>query len=326
MFLVLLFFFQVLSFIILSASHAKPQGYDLTPSGPSLALGGSSSGFVSGSRRASASEHRNDGGLSGTGGCKQGEVLHVDGTCVVPIITRNVFLYDAPKSIQQPGGTPPSLPPPKIDNNIIFVRLPEGGIGTEPVIVPPPRQESIIYVLNKNDGSGGQRVIEVTAPPPSNPEVYFVTYGEGESPTLPIGVDLETALSVATEAGGLPFKGASGSGDGFSGNAGNSVSRGGFGVARGDGGVNTGSEGSSSIESANGNDGGFDIDTTGSAGIEEFGGRDGFGGESSSYSDIGFHGTGFDSGSQAAIIGSDIQYSQSRDNHVYIPSNLYSEP
>ncbi|XP_037791991.1 uncharacterized protein LOC119587312 [Penaeus monodon] len=208
----------LLFFTVISASQATPQGYNLpTPSGPGIVLGGSSSGFISGSRRAFASGHGNDGRASVAGGCKQGEVLHVDGTCVVPIITRNIFLYDAPKLTQQADGTFSSFPPPKVDHNIIFVRLPKGDVGTEPVIVPPPRQENIIYVLSQSGGGVGRRVIEVTAPPPSNPEVYFVTYGEGENPTLPIGVDLETALSAATEAGGLAFGGASGIGDGFDG-------------------------------------------------------------------------------------------------------------
>nr|XP_027217931.1 uncharacterized protein LOC113810452 [Penaeus vannamei] len=122
----------------------------------------------------------------------------------------NVFVYDAPEQSQQPSGPPPSVPPPRVDHNILFVRLPEGGAGPEPIIVPPPRQENIVYVLNKNDGAGGQRVIEVTAPPATNPEVYFVNYEEGENPTLPIGVDLETALNAAASAGGQVIGGGGG--------------------------------------------------------------------------------------------------------------------
>merc|ERR1712212_372682 len=133
-------------------------------------------------------------------GCSGGKILHVDGTCVEPIVTKKVFVYDVPK--QEPSGPPPTVPPPRVEENILFVRLPEGGTGPEPIIVPPPRQNNIVYVLNKNDGSAGQQVIEVEAPPPSTPEVVFVNYKEGENPILPIGVDLETALNAATETGG----------------------------------------------------------------------------------------------------------------------------
>ncbi|XP_042859261.1 uncharacterized protein LOC122245400, partial [Penaeus japonicus] len=211
---------------ILIASHAAPQGYDIsTPSGPGLALSGNAEGFASVFLRGSEGSSTRFADEGGAGRCKNGELLHVDGKCVVPITTRNIFLYDAPKQTAQAGGAPPNLPPPKVDHNILFVRLPEGGTGAGPFIIPPPQQENIIYVLSKNGGGGGQRVIEVTAPPPSNPEVYFVNYGEGDNPTLPIGVDLETALSVATEAGGLDV--------------------GGFGDS---GGVNTASRGSSLLD------------------------------------------------------------------------------
>ncbi|XP_063593754.1 uncharacterized protein LOC134770728 [Penaeus indicus] len=293
--------------LVILASHATPQGYNLpTPSGPGLLLDGSSSGFISGS---SSSGHGNDGGTSAVGGCKVGEILHVDGTCVVPVITRNIFLYDAPKQTEEAGGTFPSFPPPKVDHNIIFVRLPKGEVGTEPVIVPPPRQENIIYVLNKSGGSGGQRVIEVTAPPPSNPEVYFVTYGDGENPTLPIGVDLETALSVATEAGGQAFGGASVTGDGFGGKVGSS-----------------GSGGNTLIGSTSGSDSESGSNARGSEGSVGFGINDEFGGERSSYSDTGFEGTGFDSGFQAGVVDSDDQYGHQRDTSLSTPSSLYSGP
>lgn len=203
----------------MAASGAAPQGYDISkPSGPGFSFGsGGSSGSTGGGGSSSGSGYSNGGGGS-SGGCKEGEILHVDGTCVVPEITRNVYLYDAPQQSQNTG-TPPDIPPPKVDYNIIFVRLPEGGAGPEPIIIPPPRQENIVYVLNKNGGAGAQRVIEVTTPPSSNPEVYFVNYGEGENPTLPIGVDLQTALNAATEASGQVVGGAAG-GQGGSGNVG----------------------------------------------------------------------------------------------------------
>merc|ERR1712212_690156 len=134
-------------------------------------------------------------------GCREGQILHVDGNCVEPIVTKNVFVYDVPQQ-QQPSGPPPVIPPPRVEENILFVRLPEGGAGPEPIVIPPPRQNNIVYILNKNDGLGEQRVIEVEAPPPSNPEVILVNYQEGENPILPIGVDLQTALNAATATGG----------------------------------------------------------------------------------------------------------------------------
>ncbi|XP_042879568.1 uncharacterized protein LOC122257992 [Penaeus japonicus] len=148
-----------------------------------------------------------NGGLTDTnsvdseGECKKGEVRHVDGTCVVPVISRKVFVFTVPQQEQETDAPLPELPLPKVEHNILFVRLPEAGEGPEPIIVPPPRQNNIVYVLNKQNEQT-QRVIEVPAPPPSEPEIYFIDYEEGENPTLPGGVDLQTALGSASEAGG----------------------------------------------------------------------------------------------------------------------------
>ncbi|XP_063593755.1 uncharacterized protein LOC134770729 [Penaeus indicus] len=262
---------------VVAASSAAPQGYDISkPSGPGFSFGSggfsgsnggggspSGSGYSNGGGSSSSSSGYSNGGGGSSGGCKEGEILHVDGTCVVPEITRNVFLYDAPQ--QSPNTvTPPDIPPPKVDYNIIFVRLPEGGAGPEPIIIPPPRQENIVYVLNKNGGGGAQRVIEVTTPPPSNPEVYFVNYGEGENPTLPIGVDLQTALNAATEASGQVVGGAAG-GQGGSGTvggtngyarSGNNGGKSGFGGSGGFVRGNSGSRGSGFGASGGGSSGG----------------------------------------------------------------------
>lgn len=136
--------------------------------------------------------------------CKEGEVRHVDGSCIVPEITRKVYVVSVPKQTPQSSDSLPDLPPPRVDHNILFVRLPEGGVGPDPIIVPPPRQDNIVYVLSKRN-QNGQRVIEVPAPPPSEPEIYFVNYDDGENPTLPGGLDLETALGSAVEANGQIF-------------------------------------------------------------------------------------------------------------------------
>ncbi|XP_047487225.1 pupal cuticle protein 36-like [Penaeus chinensis] len=137
----------------------------------------------------------------GSGGCTAGTVLHVNGSCVTPEVTRRIYVYDAPPQLIQRSGTPPRIPSPRVEHNIVFVRVPEKGAGPEPIVIPPPQQEIIIYVLNKNEGDGGQRVIEVPTPPPSRPEVFFVNYADRENPQLPIGVDLQTALQAAVNGG-----------------------------------------------------------------------------------------------------------------------------
>ncbi|XP_037791944.1 uncharacterized protein LOC119587264 [Penaeus monodon] len=140
-------------------------------------------------------------GSNGTTACEEGEILHIDGSCVVPVITRKVFVFNVPQQEPQNNSTLPELPPLKVEHNILFVRLPEAAEGPEPIIVPPPKQNNIVYVLNKQNEQT-QRVIEVPAPPPSEPEIYFVDYKEGENPSLPGGVDLLTALGSASETGG----------------------------------------------------------------------------------------------------------------------------
>lgn len=57
---------------------------------------------------------------------------------------------------------------------------------------------SAVYILNKQPREN-QKLIEVPAPPPSEPEVYFINYSEGENPILPNGIDLQTALNAAIQ-------------------------------------------------------------------------------------------------------------------------------
>lgn len=130
--------------------------------------------------------------------CKEGEVRHIDGTCVFPEITRRVFVFSVPKYKQEDPAPPRTIPVPKVEHNVLFVRLPEAGQGPEPVIIPPPRHSNIVYILGKRSKQP-QRVIEVTLPPPSEPEVYFVDYTDGENPSLPGGLDLHTALDSANQ-------------------------------------------------------------------------------------------------------------------------------
>ncbi|XP_037791972.1 pupal cuticle protein 36-like [Penaeus monodon] len=219
------FFSQGLLLTVVAAAFAAPQGYDLgAPSGGGLSDGAGDAGVDF------------DSGEGAIFGCRDGEVLHVDGTCVIPEITRKVYMFNVPEQ-EQVVGPPPSLPPPVVDHNIVFVRLPEEGPAPEPIVLPPPRQNNIVYVLNKQDQQV-QRVIEVPAQPQADPEIYFVNYQDGENPTLPIGVDLETALSSAAAAGGQILGGLEGAGIIVGGEAG----LGSVGVAGDAGGVAGGQE------------------------------------------------------------------------------------
>nr|XP_027234449.1 uncharacterized protein LOC113825813 [Penaeus vannamei] len=134
------------------------------------------------------------------GSCSDGQVLHIDGRCVIPQVLKRVFVYDVPLNVAV-AKRPEFIPVPKVEHNIIFMRLPDESLEPEPIVVPPPRQQHAIYVLNKQLEQD-QRVIEVPAPPPSNSEVFFVNYAEGENPTLPSGVDLQTALGSAIQGTG----------------------------------------------------------------------------------------------------------------------------
>ncbi|XP_037791969.1 H/ACA ribonucleoprotein complex subunit GAR1-like [Penaeus monodon] len=188
---------QVIEGLLLTfalAASAALHGYNLgEPSSAGLVSGpGSAAGVVG------AGGDVVNGGV--TTGCQEGEVLHVDGTCVTPEVTRKVYVFDVPEQ-ERPVGPAPSIPPPAVDHNILFVRLPEEAPAPDPIVLPPPRQNNIVYVLNKQEEQT-QRVIEVPAQPQADPEIYFVNYQDGENPTLPLGVDLETALSSAAAAGG----------------------------------------------------------------------------------------------------------------------------
>ncbi|XP_068230713.1 uncharacterized protein [Palaemon carinicauda] len=172
----------------------------------------------------------NGGGGGGGGGygngqngqsCGPEQVLHSDGRCVTPEVTRHIYVYNVPQ-IPTPPGPTPQIPLPKVEHNIVFVRLPEEQGELEPIVVPPPQQKNIIYVLDKKTPSNGPIVIDVPAPPKSNPEVYFVNYGNGENPTLPTGEDLQSALANSAHEQTAQVVGGGGS-SGHGGNDGGSV-------------------------------------------------------------------------------------------------------
>ncbi|XP_027206527.2 putative per-hexamer repeat protein 5 [Penaeus vannamei] len=135
-------------------------------------------------------------GTTSQGPCRGGQVRYVDGRCVTPRVNRRVFLYDVPSNVQTSG--PVNIPDPHVETNIVLIRTPEGGLGQQPVVIPPPRQNHVVYILNKQNREG-PGVIEVPSSGPSTPEVYFVNYAEGENPTLPGGVDLQSALQAASQ-------------------------------------------------------------------------------------------------------------------------------
>ncbi|XP_037791554.1 ATP-dependent RNA helicase A-like isoform X2 [Penaeus monodon] len=221
-----------------SAPEAGQDGHSGGVPLPSIIGHSTAAGHSAGAGHSAAAGHSASAGhASGAGhtagvgfaaACKEGDVLHVDGTCVTPEINRKLYVFDVPEQPREPSGPTPVIPPPRVDHNILFVRLPEDAPGPEPLVLPPPRTENIVYVLNKKN-EVGQRVIEVPAHPQSNPEVYFVNYEDGENPALPIGVDLETALSAAAATSGQVLGGAGG----FGGAAGAAGGLGGFGGAAG---------------------------------------------------------------------------------------------
>ncbi|XP_037791965.1 pupal cuticle protein 36-like [Penaeus monodon] len=225
------------------ATFAAPQGYNVgTPSGAGLTSG---PGSTDGGAGAAGGDLVNGGGAAT--GCQEGEVLHVDGTCVTPEVTRKVYVFNVPEH-ERPIGPAPSIPPPAVDHNILFVRLPEEAPAPDPIVLPPPRQNNIVYVLNKQEEQA-QRVIEVPAQPQADPEIYFVNYQDGENPTLPLGVDLETALGAAAAAGGQVLGGVDGAG-GEAG-VGGAAGFGGVGGLGGAGGI-TGVHGGNGLGGVNG--------------------------------------------------------------------------
>ncbi|XP_053627781.1 uncharacterized protein [Cherax quadricarinatus] len=211
----------ILASVLVAAAHAGSLGYSLpTPAGPAFAAGGGGfgddlllsgggaigGGFVGGV----------GGGLIGGvgggygGGCGGGKILHVDGSCVTPLVTRNLFVYKAPP-VAPLVGPKPYIPPPKVEHNVIFIHAPESGLGVEPIIVPPPQQKNVVYVLNKRPEID-HKVVHIPQPEQHTPQVYFVNYAEGDNPTLPTGGDLKSALSSAAHGGGQVVGGAFGGG------------------------------------------------------------------------------------------------------------------
>lgn len=198
--------------MVAAAAAASLQGYGLpTPQGGSGIIRGGGftsggSGFgVGGGGFSTGGGFTSGGGFSagggvGSGSCGDGQVRHVDGSCVQPQVTRNLFVYRAPDVAPIIGPRPP-VAPPRVEHNIVFIHTPNGLFSQEPLVVPPPQQKNVVYVLNKRP-QVDPTLLEVPAGEQEAPEIYFVNYAEGENPQLPLGGDLQSALSKAEESNG----------------------------------------------------------------------------------------------------------------------------
>ena len=149
--------------------------------------------------------------------CPGDQVKSADGNCVTPMISRNIFVFAAPK-MKMPEMEKPKVPMPKLNYNIVFVRTPEMPGDVDPLVVPPPQEKTLVYVLNRRPEAPKQDVIEM----PMNlnrPEVFYVNYEDGQNLDLPGGanIDLQTALqsSAAQDARLLEAEGSSAPSGGY---------------------------------------------------------------------------------------------------------------
>ncbi|XP_064090463.1 uncharacterized protein LOC135204266 isoform X2 [Macrobrachium nipponense] len=134
-------------------------------------------------------------------GCPGNQIRHVDGQCVIPEISRRLFVIDVPK-LETGVPSKQEVPSPKVEENILFIRTPEAFSGPGPIIAPPPQRRDTIFILRESPQGQDRRIIEVDTPPPQRPNVYFLNYDAGQRPTLPDGIDLETALQSAVRIEG----------------------------------------------------------------------------------------------------------------------------
>jgi len=162
--------------------------------------GSSGGGFISGGGSHGGGHGGGAGGSISFGdGCGGGQIRSADGQCITPQITRNLYLYSAPQ--QTVETLPPShIPNPKVHLNYVFVRTQNSVGGSNAVVVPPPKQKTLVYVLNKRPDALNQEVIEVPSNP-TQPEVFFVNYDQGDDTQLPGGVSLQQALSQSVQQG-----------------------------------------------------------------------------------------------------------------------------
>jgi len=171
------------------------------------ALGGAAGDSLGGGAGAALGGAAGAGGAGGsTGatialdeGCGNGQAKDHKGDCVDAMVTRNIYLYEAP-ALPVPAPIPPeNIPQPKVHLNFVFIRTPTASSTQKPMVVAP-KQKTLVYVLSKKPTASETPVIEVEATP-SQPEVFFVEYNEGEDAQLPGDVTLQEALSQSVQAG-----------------------------------------------------------------------------------------------------------------------------
>merc|ERR1719376_281939 len=62
-----------------------------------------------------------------------------------PVVTRNLYLYQAPKQ-EVTYGPAPALPAPKVPYNFVFVRTAAGSHAVKPIVAPAPQQKTLVYL------------------------------------------------------------------------------------------------------------------------------------------------------------------------------------
>lgn len=164
-------------------------GYGSFPHG-----GGGGGGFSSGS----------DEVLGYISQCVGDEVRNTDGTCGIPEVNRKIYVFAAQQSYEPPP-PPVRSGDPEVNIDVILVKTPGPQKDEIPIVVPPSEQKTVVYVLSKRP-THDQEVIQVPSTP-EEPEVYFVNYAEGENPSLPGGIDLQSALQQASTLEGGSLEG-----------------------------------------------------------------------------------------------------------------------
>jgi len=136
--------------------------------------------------------------ISFGGDCPGGQVLHADGNCVVPEVSQNTYLYKVPAQTVETL-PPTNLPTPKVHLNYVFIRNDQAAAASKPVVIPPPKQKTLIYLLSRTPVPKQADVIEVPSAPVA-PEVFFVTYDEGDDTAqLPGGITLREGLEQSIQ-------------------------------------------------------------------------------------------------------------------------------
>lgn len=198
-----MFFFQLLSFLIIVVEGGRRNGYNYSPpstsygspsrnghghltgNGHGLYDGGnglSSHGGVGGGGGGSFGQRGGGFGGSGFGGGSFGGRYsgEYDGGSPETIIQKHIYVHvppAEPKEISQQK--PIAVAPPEKHYKIIFIKAPAPATPTAPSIPLQSEKEekTLIYVLVKKPDDAPEINIPTPAPTqPSKPEVYFIRY------------------------------------------------------------------------------------------------------------------------------------------------------